>query len=90
MQKVASMMGLMVYADYHWLNRVMGEQASVSEVRVTAMQRPWEKKQFLESIRTMPGLETVSDLGEQKDIAADHPEIVSRLLEEMAAFRQRK
>lgn len=65
-QKVASMMGLMVYADYHWLNRVMGEQASVSEVRVTAMQRPWEKKQFLESIRTMPGLETVSDLGEQK------------------------
>jgi arylsulfatase A len=29
-----------------------------------------------------------SDLGEQKNIGADHPEIVSRLLKEMAAFRR--
>ncbi len=65
-QKVASMMGLMVYADYRWLNRVMGEQAAVSEVRVLAMQSSWEKRRFLDRIRTMPGLETVSDIGEQK------------------------
>jgi arylsulfatase A-like enzyme len=31
-----------------------------------------------------------SDLGEQKNIAADHPEIVSRLLTEMAVFRGQK
>jgi len=65
-QKVASMMGLMVYADYRWLNRVMGEQAAVSEVRVLAMHGFREKRRFLDRIRTMPGLETVSDIGEQK------------------------
>jgi arylsulfatase A-like enzyme len=31
-----------------------------------------------------------SDLGEQNNIAADHPETVSRLLEEMAALRESK
>ncbi len=66
-QSVASMMGLMVYANYNWLNRILGEESAVSEVRVLAMQSAEEKREFMKRISSMPGLETVSDLGEQKD-----------------------
>jgi putative ABC transport system permease protein len=65
-QAVVSMMGLMVYADYRWLNRLVDEESAVSEVRVLAIQSPVDKRRFMERIKTMPGLETVSDLGEQK------------------------
>ncbi len=65
-QSVASMMGLAVYADYRWLNRAVDEQSTVSEVRILALHALGDKRQFMERIKTMPGLETVSDLGEQK------------------------
>ena len=65
-QGVASMVGLMVYADYHWLNRIMDEQAAVSEVRILALHAHGEKHRFMERIKAMPGLETVTDLAEQK------------------------
>ena len=65
-QGVASTMGLMVYADYRWLNRVFGEQATVSEVRILALHAHGEKQRFMEKIKVMPGLETVTDLTEQK------------------------
>ena len=52
--------------DYRWLNRVFGEQAAVSEVRILALHAHGEKQRFMEKIKAMPGLETVTDLTEQK------------------------
>lgn len=65
-QGVTSMMGLMVYADYHWLNRAVDEPAAVSEVRIRALHAHGDKQRFMKRVKAMPGLETVSDLGEQK------------------------
>lgn len=64
---IESMLGLAVYADYHWLNRVFGQQNIINEVRVLATHSRDEKKQFLEKIKAMPNLETLTDLGEQKN-----------------------
>ncbi|MFH1985237.1 MAG: FtsX-like permease family protein [Pseudomonadota bacterium] len=65
-KSVASMMGLSVYADYRWLNRTVDEQSSVSEVRIQALHALGDKQAFMERIKTMPGLEALSDLGDQK------------------------
>ncbi len=64
---IDSMMGLVVYADYTWLNHVLGTQMVISEVRILATHNDREKKRFMERIRAMPGLETLTDLGEQKE-----------------------
>jgi len=61
-----SMLGLDVYADYHWLNRLMGESASVSEARVLALQDRAQQRGFLKALKQMPDLETVTDIRKQK------------------------
>ncbi len=66
-QGIDSMMGLAVYAEYNWLNRVLGMQNVISEVRVLATHSIEEKIKFMARIRAMPGLETLTDLGEQKE-----------------------
>ncbi len=66
MQGFNSMLGLDVYADYVWLNRLMGESASVSEVRVLARQNPEERQRFMAALKQMPNLETVTDIRSQK------------------------
>lgn len=63
---IDSMMGLMVYGDYDWLNHVFATQDIISEVRVLTSHNNMEKKQFMARIKEMPGLETLTDLGEQK------------------------
>lgn len=66
-QGIESMLGLAVYADFDWLNRVLGQQPLISEVRVIAAHNINEKKRFMARIRGMPGLENLTDLGEQKE-----------------------
>ncbi len=70
-QGINSMMGLAVYAEYNWLNRVLGMQNVISEVRVLATHSAEEKKRFMAKIRAMPGLESLTDLGEQKEALND-------------------
>ncbi len=65
-QGISSMLGLVVYADYNWLNAVLGREKVVSEVRVLAAHSAAGKRAFMERVRAMPGLETLTDLGEQK------------------------
>ena len=61
-----STMGLVVYADLHWLNRIVGESAAASEARVLALQNRAERRTFMRAIKDMPQLETVTDIREQK------------------------
>jgi len=66
-QGIESVLGLAVYGDYDWLNRVFGQQDVISEVRVLASQNDSEKTRFMERVKAMPGLEALTDLNEQKE-----------------------
>lgn len=61
-----STMGLAVYAEIQWLNRLMRERASASEARVLAQQQRHQRNAFMRAIKQMPQLETVTDIREQK------------------------
>jgi putative ABC transport system permease protein len=61
-----SMLGLEVYADLGWLNRLVGESASVSEVRVLARQNRHERRAFMRALKAMPNLDAVTDIRGQK------------------------
>lgn len=70
-QGISSMMGLAVYGDLLWLSKALGQASAMNEIRVGTQwmgirHTPAEKKAFMDQIKAMPGLETLSDLGEQK------------------------
>ena len=69
--RIESMVGLAVYADFRWLNKVLGEQGVVNEVRVLLSHNSRERALFMEKTRNMPGLESLTDLGEQKQALTD-------------------
>jgi putative ABC transport system permease protein len=59
---IDSTVGLAVYADYGWLNRLMGESEAVTGVHLLARQTAAEKKAFLRNLKRYPRLESVSDV----------------------------
>ena len=61
-----SMLGLGVYANGAWLNRIMGEEGAVSEVRVLAPQNRDERKAFMAALSKQPELDGVTDIRKQK------------------------
>ena len=69
--QIESMVGLAVYADFKWLNKVLGEQGAVNEVRVLVSHNSRDKTLFMEKNKHMPGLESLTDLGEQKQALTD-------------------
>ncbi len=63
---VKSMLGLSVYADYSYLNHLVGEAAAVTEVQVKAKQTPRQRRDFLRQLKRYPRLESVSVVRESK------------------------
>jgi len=61
-----SLLGLDVYADRGWLNRLVGESAAVSEVRVQARQNRAERREFMRTLKEMPKLGAVTDIRKQR------------------------
>jgi len=64
---IESMLGLVVYADYTWLSQQFSGRGTVNEVRIITSHTVSEKKTFMARLREMPGLESITDLAEQKD-----------------------
>jgi len=65
-QGIESMLGLMVFADYSWLNHMLGEQGAINEVRVRAARSGPDRKHFMAALKAMPGLEGLTDIKEQE------------------------
>lgn len=63
---INSMFGLAVYADYGYLNDVMGEEAAVSSARLRAVQSPAQKAAFLKDLMRYPTLMNVEVTSEQR------------------------
>jgi putative ABC transport system permease protein len=63
---VDSLFGLSVYADYAYLNRLRGESAAVSSVRLKAAQTSAEHQDFLAELKRLPTLLNLQDTAEQR------------------------
>ena len=72
---IDSLIGLAVYADYDYLNRLVGESAAVSQVQLKARQTPDQHREFLKELKRLPELEGYRETARQK-------EILSQLFEE--------
>ncbi|KAA6186343.1 FtsX-like permease family protein [Thiohalocapsa marina] len=63
---VDSLFGLGVYADYDYLNRLIGESAAVSAVRLRTAQTPAERTAFYTELKRLPTLLSVQDMAEER------------------------
>lgn len=81
-----SSMGLMVYADIRWLNRIMGEASSASEARVLALQNPGQKSRFMRVLKEMPQLEAVTDIRRQKQALVEQFDGAMRVMAVVMIF----
>ncbi|WP_295390067.1 ABC transporter permease [uncultured Thiodictyon sp.] len=61
-----SLFGLAVYADYAWLNALVGETDALSAVKLRTAQTPAERAAFLAEIKRMPTLESCDDLARER------------------------
>lgn len=63
---VDSLFGLGVYADYRYLNRLVGESAAVSSVRLQVAQTPMERAAFYAELKRRPTLLSVQDRAQER------------------------
>ncbi len=64
---VESLLGLTVYANETWLNKMMGSHV-INEARVLTHFNQKQKRQFLKELRQMPSLQTLTDLKTQENL----------------------
>ncbi len=63
---IESMLGLAVYADFNYMNRMLGQEKIMNELRLTTGRNNFGKREFLRRLKAMPNLENVTDVREQK------------------------
>ena len=63
---VDSLFGLSVYADYDWLNALVGERDAVSAVQLRTAQTPTERAAFLGELKRMPTLQSSDDMSQER------------------------
>lgn len=62
-----SMLGLSVYADYSYLNRLVSEAEAVNEIQLKARQTPEETIAFYRGLKESPKLESLTVILESKN-----------------------
>lgn len=65
-QSLTSLIGLGVYCDIYWLNSILAQQPVQSEIRVKLGWGANNKKLFEQRLKTIPGIEGITDIGSQK------------------------
>ena len=63
---VDSMIGMPVYADYRYLNRLLGEESDITEIQFKARQSDDERSQFFKQAKRYPTLQSLSAVKDQK------------------------
>lgn len=63
---VDSLFGLGVYADYRWLNALLGETSAISSIQLRTAQSGAERQAFLAELKRLPTLLSVQDLGKER------------------------
>jgi len=65
---VESMIGLSVYADYGYLNRLAGETASVTELQIKGLRNQEDQKDFFRQLKKLPRLQSLTVIAEVKEV----------------------
>ncbi|MEM8885118.1 MAG: FtsX-like permease family protein, partial [Planctomycetota bacterium] len=64
---IQSLVGLGVYADRAWLNRLLGAEANVSSIQMTAAQDSAQRRSFLRDLKRYPDVEGISAVAEDRE-----------------------
>jgi len=64
---IDSMFGLSVYADYTYLNRLVGEATAISKLQLKAQQTEEQRRAFFRRLKRYPKLQSVSVIAEQRE-----------------------
>ncbi|QDU06176.1 outer membrane-specific lipoprotein transporter subunit LolE [Gimesia chilikensis] len=67
MKIIDSYLGLTVYADFHYLNRLMGEADSLTSVQLKTNPRPEVTRKIYRQLKQVPAIQTVNSIRDQKD-----------------------
>ncbi|WP_339735419.1 FtsX-like permease family protein [uncultured Gimesia sp.] len=67
MKIIDSYLGLSVYADFHYLNRLMGESSSLTSVQLKTNPRPAVTRQIYRELKQVPAIQSVNSIRDQKD-----------------------
>ncbi|MFK7778301.1 MAG: ABC transporter permease [Gimesia sp.] len=64
---IDSYLGLTVYADFHYLNRLMGETDSLNRVQLKTDPRAAATRQIYRQLKQLPAIQSVNSIRDQKD-----------------------
>jgi len=65
---IDSLFGLCVYANYDYLNHVIGEAAAVSAIQLKGLPTPEQRRGFLRTIKSWPDLAEYAETAFQKQV----------------------
>jgi putative ABC transport system permease protein len=64
---VDSMFGLVVYAEYNWLNALVDEASAISSIQLATAHSPSERTAFFDDLKQMPTLLSLQDAAQERD-----------------------
>jgi len=64
---IKSMLGLVVYADFNYLNNLLGQSSTVTDIQLKTAFTSVEKKSFYSQLKKMPETQSVGDVKKQKE-----------------------
>lgn len=63
---IKSMLGMVVYADYSYLNHMLGETSTVTDIQLKTAFTTVDKSNFYTYLKKMPQTQTIGDVEEQQ------------------------
>lgn len=63
---VDSYLGLVVYADFHYLNRLVGEESAMTSVQLSVEHTPQLRRQFYQEVKQLPVIQSVNAIEDEK------------------------
>lgn len=66
-QSISSIIGMGVFGEIQWLNGMVKQETSISEIRVKLERGDHARTRFVKAVKSLPGVEGITDIGGQKD-----------------------
>ena len=63
---IESYLGLVAYADFYFLNRLVGEESAITSVQLSVHHTPELRRQFYQEIKRLPVIQSVNAIEDEK------------------------